>query len=146
MRTATAVLVAGLLASTPAAAANLLSYTIAAAKLRIEGRTFRVTVHPKQNLILLQASIGESFSGGRADLWPVGTWRAAAEAMVTPIGCGISEVKVLSKIGGSWEAAYVCPEGVDLRLIYLAQRKQLDKGEPLRLPEAAGAPPSSAAQ
>lgn len=102
------------------------------AKLTVDGRVFSVMLHKSQDRFLLQPSMHEAFTGmGAPAHWPLPVWRKAAETFVEPVGCGISDMDAISRHGGSWEATYVCPPGVDLRALVAAERKDLRQGLPL---------------
>jgi hypothetical protein len=133
-------------AGAPAAAAGLLSYGLATsdATVREDGRTFRFYVHPHENLLLIQPSMGQAITK-HPDKWPQEVWRHAAETLVSPAGCAIVDVHDKSKIGATWEASYACPSGVDLRALMMAQRPTITRGEPLRPPTTASANASAAA-
>jgi hypothetical protein len=124
--------------------ANLLAYNWAGSDAMIidTGRSFQIYVHPRQDKLLVQPSMSQALHDvpGR---WPLAYFRHAAEAFVAPLGCGISEMDVVGpKAGASWEASYVCPEGVDLRALIREQRRGLKTGAPIHGP--AGAPPPGA--
>lgn len=119
-----------------AQAAGMMSYGMATAdaELVYEGRAFSIYVHPKQDLLMLQPKLSETFKPPIPPEWPIGFWRGAAEQFVKPAGCGIPEVHVLSKNGATWEASYLCPAGLDLRALILAQRSALKRGSELKAP------------
>lgn len=115
--------------TTSAAADPITDYTIGRFPVIVDGRTFIVAVSKKSPRLLIQAKA----RGGDiapAD-WPLPWWRAAAEKFVQPVGCGIPAVEVKWKLGGTWEADYACPEGVDLKALATAQKAQLKGGQPL---------------
>ena len=115
-------------------AGSLLSYGFSksVAHETVEGKHFTLYVHPKDKTILVQPKLVENLHDVPSQ-WPLVVWRQAAEAFVSPIGCGISDVKVLTRMGASWEATYICPDGVDLRSVAEAQRADLKRGTPLHL-------------
>jgi len=115
-------------------AGSLLSYgwRTAGAEETVDGKHFSIYIHPKDNTILLQPKMGALFHDIPAQ-WPLVVWRQAAEAFVSPIGCGISDVKAMTRTGATWEATYVCPDGVDLRALAESQRSDLKKGAILHL-------------
>lgn len=127
----TAAIAAVLLAAPPALAANILSYNGPSAAISRDGRTFKIVVHPKQNLILIQSGFRHMTSTPHPQDWPAPVWRDVAESVVTPVGCEIPEVRALSRKGGTWEAVYTCPEAVDLRALVKAQKKTLEAGRPM---------------
>lgn len=128
-----------ILAAASAQAASLLSYPMnwGQATVHDEGRTFKLWVHPKENRILLEASLGEAMLNNPSK-WPIEYWRHAAETFVTPAGCGIEDVAAHWRAGGAWEATYVCPPGVDLRALVNAQSAALKKGLPLQPADLVG--------
>lgn len=92
------------------------------------GERLSVYVHPTDDVLLFQPRLGAGFLATGKE--PIYAWRTAAEAFVKPAGCGISTVKLVA--AGSWEAAYVCPAGVDLRRLIASQRAQLQQGVALQ--------------
>jgi hypothetical protein len=95
---------------------------------------FNVWVYRPRNhdSLLLEPRMSEILGGaGAVSHWPIAFWRHAAEAFVRPVGCGISDVQAISKDGAAWRALYVCPPGVDLRALVMAQRPALQQGQPL---------------
>nr|WP_271817078.1 hypothetical protein [Dolichospermum circinale] len=113
----------------------MFGYELPVAKVDVEGRVVTIAPHPKKNHLLMQKSIGGSFS--RPETWRIETYRAAAERFVSPVGCGIEKVEAITVLGGTWYAVYVCPTGVDLYKLIREQRKALKAGSPLtRMPEA----------
>jgi hypothetical protein len=129
-----ALIAVALLVSAPAAEAqSILSYKWTSDALVLDhGRAFTIYIHPKADTLLIQPRLSQVY-GGRAKPqdWPLDYWRQAAEAFVEPIGCGISDVSVKSRIGATWQAVFVCPPGVDLRRLAADQHATLIKGEPL---------------
>lgn len=113
-----------------ASASGLLSYGagIAEAKFSTLGGGFAAYVHPKEDKILLQRTRITADTLTSRDIAP---WRNAAEFFVQPIGCGISRVEALSVTGQTWEAWYICPDGVDLRALATAQKQDLRRGRPI---------------
>ncbi|MFI4933034.1 MAG: hypothetical protein ACHP7N_00280 [Caulobacterales bacterium] len=137
IRAGVALAIAAALAS-PAASASLFSYnwTSDAKLISDDGRAFTVYVHPHQDVILLEprmVEITRSLAG--ADMpgkWPINVWRHAAELWVAPVGCGISDIHAAwGKSAGAWEAAFVCPPGIDLRRLAHEQHSALMAGAPL---------------
>lgn len=123
----------GLLASPAAFAAGFLTYPwTASATFDDGGRRFVAYINGKTDTILLQGSWKEIVHEARSMRdWPIQYWRQAAETLVGPAGCGISDVHALMKNGATWEATFVCPAGVDLRKLAKEQHEALMKGEPL---------------
>ena len=91
--------------------------------------TFRIYVNKNWNTFLIQPAMSVVVRGGGH--FPITTWRIVAEKFVYPVGCGISDLRALSKMGASWEATYVCPASVDLLALVNAQRADLRRGVPL---------------
>jgi hypothetical protein len=123
-------------ASSPAVtSAPLLSYggETADAVVTVSPYRFSIYVHPEHDLLLIQPKLFGN--PPRSDQWPIGLWRQAAEQFVAPLGCGIPTVQVKTRMGSTWEASFLCPEGVDLRGLVMAQRDALKKGTPLQRPQ-----------
>lgn len=118
----------------PALADGVTAFTVGRFPVISDGRTFVVAISNKSQTILIQ---GKPRSGDLAPSdWPIEWWRTAVEKFVAPSGCGISTVSVKWKLGGTWEATYVCPAGVDLRALAEAQKKALKTGAPLTVTTA----------
>ncbi|HEY5070525.1 MAG TPA: hypothetical protein VII63_00695 [Caulobacteraceae bacterium] len=124
-------LVAALAVAFDTSAASLLSYgwKLSDATVVLGPITFRIYVHPTENTLLIQPAMKNV--GQAASHLPLAKWRQVAEAFVSPIGCGISDVRSVTKMGATWEAAYLCPPGVDLRALVKAQRVELQRGAAL---------------
>lgn len=91
--------------------------------VQVEGRTLRVVVHPRDPNLLIQRNAGAAFLQGASEGMSLGlvpsalgedAYRRAAEAVVLPAGCRITDLRPLDG-RVSWEATYVCPPGVGLR-------------------------------
>ncbi|HWA60782.1 MAG TPA: hypothetical protein VG939_05375 [Caulobacteraceae bacterium] len=141
---ASAALIASLLA-TPATATSLFDFGTGQADAHVPvGDTFfNIWMsHKGRDEFLIEPSVKTAFFGGGH--YPDPTWRMVAEAFVNPVGCGISEVRPISRIGAAWVAEYVCPAGVDLRALVHEQRAALQHGERLTggIPPAAEPPPA----
>lgn len=127
MRKLIAIALVALILPAQAQAKNLLSYTGKAAKIKVGDQDFRMTVHPKDSFILIQVGAIGSFKAARAE--PEAIFRNAAEHLAKPLGCTVVKMDPMgSAKGGSWEAQFTCPDGVDLRSAFQAQRKELEKG------------------
>jgi len=91
--------------------------------VRVSGRILRVVVHPREPNLLIQRNAGAAFLQGASEGMSLGlvpsaldedAYRRAAEAVVLPAGCRITDLRPLDG-RVSWEATYVCPPGVGLR-------------------------------
>lgn len=124
-------LIAALAVAPPASAASIFDYGhMPDAKVVVDGRTFEIIVHTKRDTILIRPTMAEAMSwSDLVDHWPLAVYRKAAEAFVGPLGCGIESVKVVLK--PSFEAAFVCPAGVDLHELVFEQHAALANGQPL---------------
>lgn len=131
MRSIAAFAAAAALISSSAQAASLFTYPLGRVPVESDGRRFMIVVHGKEDAFLIQATQGAAWGGKRPQDWPPEVWRKAAEAFASPVGCGIPEVRAITRQGATWEATYVCPEGVDLRALFTAQKDDLRKGLPL---------------
>lgn len=105
----------------------------------VDGRAYRIYIHPTDPTILMQrplgTAVGQGFvQGATLGIAAPGTaydpWKQAADAFLAPVGCTASDVYSLGQ--GTWEARYSCPAGVDLRALVMAQRQALRSGAPLR--------------
>ena len=108
------------------------------ATVHVDGKSFRLGIDKKLDGIVILPTfkvLGGAMAGGVDPVhWPSEYWRQAAEALVTPVGCGIPDVGVYGKNGfnpGIWWATYKCPPGVDLRKLMADQHDALMRGEPL---------------
>lgn len=117
----------------PAQAGNLLSYGwgMADASVPMGDGHFNIWVHHKDNTFLIEPGLSTVMVGGGH--FPDLTWRQVAEAFVSSVGCGISDVRPISRAGAAWEATFVCPPGVDLHALVKAQRAALKAGQRLKL-------------
>jgi hypothetical protein len=106
-----------------------------------QGKRFEVWMHPKDNTILLNGSIGNAFGKGLASGATFGlagrdpnysTWMAGAKALLDPVGCKVLDLRPL-QVQTSWEFDFDCPPGVDLRRLMREQREALRDGKPLDL-------------
>jgi len=123
---------AACLAST-AAASSLFDYGwgMADARIPMNDAAFNIWIAPHRPTFLIEPAMKTVMGGGGH--FPDPVWRTVAEAFVQPIGCGISEVRPLSRMGAAWEATYVCPGDVDLIHLVREQRDALKRGERLHL-------------
>ena len=113
---------------------GLLSYGLglAEAHVSVGDKSFAIYVHSKDNSLLIQPRIAAMASASGIGEWFLKDYRAAAEQFLSPVGCGVQEMHVITKAGESWEGTYICPPGVDLRQLVKEQRSQLRAGEALR--------------
>ena len=125
------VVCAAMALASPTLADSLFDFGMGMADARVPmgADTFNIWISARQDKFLMEPSMKIAFSGGGH--FPEPTWRTIAEAFVKPIGCGISDVKPISKAGSAWEAIFVCPPGVDLHALARTQRHDLQSGEPL---------------
>ena len=127
-----AALVVGSLAY-PAAASSIFDYGMGMADARVPmgDSAFNIWIAKGRPTFLIEPAMKTVLGGGGH--YPDPVWRVVAEAFVQSIGCGISEVRPLSRMGAAWEATYVCPTGVDLIALVREQRDALKHGERLHL-------------
>lgn len=145
MRKVACVALAALALTGCASTGRMMSYggkgmdSVADAKFQSGGREYALWVHRQEDMIMLQRGVmtaaGKSFVQGLT--WglveardPYIAWKQAATEFLAPVGCTATEVRPIDQ-DTAWEAAYVCPEGVDLRALVAAQKAQLRKGQPL---------------
>jgi len=114
------------------------------AKVDVGARSFAVWVHPVDRTLLVNrdtdAAIGQGLVegltlGGVNGNLPAPIWRAAADAVLSTMGCRAVDVYTLDN-AVSWEATYECPEGVDPRVEVSTRREEWRRGlvaaDPLR--------------
>ena len=140
-------------ASTVAACAGMgriesYPHGFADAKVRVGSRAFSVWLHRKEPTVMVQrgfgAGMGQAFASGltlnAVNLTePMPYWKAAAQAVLTPIGCTVSDVYTLDN-RSTWEARYTCPAGVDVDAYVEAHRDELRKG--IEVPDPMHAAPA----
>ncbi len=118
------------------------------AKVKVDGRGFNIWVHPVDNDLLIQRSLGAAMGQGFVEgltfnslnlMEAKPVWKAAAEQITGPLGCTVTDAYTLDN-RTSWEAPFTCPAGVDLRAIVHAERPELRLGQPVHLPGVATLP------
>ena len=117
----------------PAAASSLLDYGwgMADARIPMGNAAFNIWMAPHRSTFLIEPAMKTVLGGGGH--YPDAVWRTVAEAFVQSVGCGISDVRPLSKMGAAWEATYVCPASVNLIALARAQRDALKHGARLHI-------------
>lgn len=107
----------------------------------VQGQRFEMYAHETDPTLLLTVSIGNAAAQGAIQGVTLGIaetspayqrWKAAAQWVVAPVGCTVEDLRPLD-METTWEFAYRCPPGVDLRALIAAQREQLRNGVPLDL-------------
>jgi len=116
------------------AAHSMLSFGAPRVPVFLNGQKFMVSIHKSDDAIMMQ---GAGNGAGSFDT-PIQVWRRVAEAFVTPVGCEIPSVTAITKNGGTWEASFTCPDGVNLHTMITAQKTRLKKGLPFLRPDEAG--------
>lgn len=111
-------------------------------KIAVEGRTMSMSIHPTDDTLFVQRSIGDSAAAGAMQGLTFGIARGwkpdprkideALRLFLQPVGCTASASYEVGSTDTNYEARYACPAGVDLRAIMAAQRDALRRGEPLR--------------
>ena len=106
-----------------------------------QGKRYEVWMHPKDNTILLNGSIGDAMAKGVIGGLTLGiagrdadasVWMTGARAFLDPAGCRVKDLYPV-QLPDSWEVVYECPNGVDLRQLVREQRAALRDGKPLDL-------------
>jgi hypothetical protein len=139
-RTITIALVCVALSGCGAGMARLGTYgtRMADAKTEVDGREYSIWLHPTENTVAAQRGFGalvaqravEGITLGSASFQePLPIWRSALEWLLLPAGCSIVSIYELER--SSYEAAYQCPAGVDLRALVREHRDTLRDGQPL---------------
>lgn len=113
---------------------------LADAKTTVDGHSFSLWVHPRENAILVQrgfgGAMGQSLASGATlgavnMMEPKPYWTKAAQWLTDPLGCTVTDAYSLdNKI--TWEAPFTCPESIDLRAKVMQQRDSLREGAPLK--------------
>lgn len=111
-------------------------------RLNVDNHVMALSIHPKDNTLLAQRSIGDSAAGGAIaglTFGLAGGWKpdprevdVALGEFLRPVGCTADPARELGNDDSSFEAVYRCPEGTDLRALMAAQRAALRRGEPLQ--------------
>jgi len=124
------IILAAVLCATLAACGTgrLLSYggELADAKVRLGDAEFQVYVHPKDETLLVQRSLGQ-ISGGQDLSFE---FQAAAARFLASVECRAGNATSIS--AGSFEVPYECDAGVELPQLVAQQRAALRAGQPLR--------------
>lgn len=107
----------------------------------VQGKPMTITVHPREDYLLGQVTIGSAAASGFVEGLTFGLAKghrldprdvdAALAAFVAPAGCTMDPVRQVGNEQVSFEGRYRCPEGVDLRALILEQRAALRDGHPL---------------
>ena len=110
-------------------------------RLVVDGRVMSLSIHPRENTLLTQRSIGDSAADGAAQSFTFGIargWRpdprkvdAALSLFLQPVGCTASASYEVGATDSNYESRYSCPDGVDLRRLMAEQRASLRRGEAL---------------
>jgi len=110
------------------ATTNLMSYGagFGSAMVILGDRRFTIYMHKSAPVMLVQPKIGQRTTG-----WPDQIWADAGRSLTEPVGCAITQIAPISRIGASWEVTYNCPANVDLRKLIMDQRETLKQGAPL---------------
>lgn len=127
-----------------ASTGRLLSYGTnnAQAQIEVAGRRMNVWSHPSDSTLLIAKTVGDAARGGAVEGATFGlvdaphpdvrALDAAVARFLQPVGCTAQPATELGSGGVQFEAAYSCPEGVNLREMMFAQKEALMRGEPLR--------------
>lgn len=137
---AASVVVAAALSGCGAGFARLGTYggERADALTEVDGRKYSLFVHPADDTVLIQRGLGAALGQAVAEgatfgavsmQEPKPVWRRAADWLLNPVGCMTTDVYELERI--SWEAPFVCPQGVDIRKLVQDNRSTLREGQPL---------------
>lgn len=127
-----------------ASASRLMSYSDGQmtfdGRVYVEGRIMSLSVHPRDNALLVQKSVGDASTGGAIQGLTLGFargWqpdpRKIDEALAVfgrPVGCSFSPVVTVGDT--AYEGRWSCPAGTDLRALMADQRDTLRRGEPIR--------------
>jgi hypothetical protein len=79
--------------------------------IEIDGHKFRIWFHSHKPFIMIQPTILGSMSGATFSHMDLAYWEDAAQGIVEPYGCKITDVAPKTKMGATWNAQYLCPDG-----------------------------------
>lgn len=141
MKLPLALIAAALTLSACASVQRTLSYPsqMADASVNVGGHPFAIWFHEEDPTILIQRGPGQSLNRALAQNWtmyandqsePEAYWRAAANAVLQPIGCQPVEVTGADQMR---EVSFRCLEGVNVQQEVAARREQWRQG--LRMDE-----------
>ena len=95
---------------------------LADAKVLLGAAEFQIYVHPEDDTLLVQRSLKQIAGGQDSSV----EFRAAGAQFIAPLGCQTASIQLLA--AGTYEVAYTCPEGTDLRTTVASQRASLRAG------------------
>jgi hypothetical protein len=76
----------------------------------IDGHKFRIWFHPHKPFIMIQPTFAGTMKGATFSHMDLAYWQDAAQSIVEPFGCKITDVAAKTKIGATWNAQYLCPD------------------------------------
>jgi len=110
-------------------------------KLQVGSRWMSISMHPRDEAVLVQRGIGDGAADGvlrGSTFGIVRGWRPDPRAVDTalarwlgPIQCRSEPVRELGAETGTFEGRITCPAGVSLRRLMADQREALRRGEPI---------------
>lgn len=113
----------------------------AEAQIMVQGKRMNVSVHPRDDTLLAQTTVGDAAVGGLLEGATFGIARGfrpdpreidrSLAAFVAPVGCTVAPVGAVGGQGVAYEGRYTCPSGVDLRQLMRAQKADLMRGQPI---------------
>lgn len=114
----------------------------AQAQIDVAGRKMNVWSHPTEQSLLIVQTVGGAAAGGAMEGATLGLVKArepdprdidaAVRQFLAPVGCTPQPVTQLGSGGIQFEAAFTCPEYVNVRAMMFAQKEALMRGQPLR--------------
>ncbi len=78
--------------------------------VEMDGHKFRIWFHPHKPFIMIQPTFAGSLAGGTFSHLDLAYWQDAAQNIVEPYGCKITDVAPKTKMGATWNAQYLCPD------------------------------------
>jgi hypothetical protein len=78
--------------------------------VEMDGHKFRIYFHPHKPFILIQPTFAGALKGGTFSHMDLAYWQDAAQAIVEPYGCKVTDVAAKTKMGATWNAQYLCPD------------------------------------
>ena len=138
LRNLAAVTAAALTVSACAGIGRMETYPhgFADAKVTVGKRHFSVWFHRSEPTVMVQRGMGSGMGQAMASgltlnavnfTEPMPYWKAAAQAVLTPLGCTVGDVYTLDN-RSTWEAKYTCPTGTDVVAQVEAHRDEWRRG------------------
>ena len=74
-----------------------------------DGHKFRIWFHPHKPYIMIQPTFAGTVNAQFSHM-DLSYWQEAAQTIIEPYGCKVTDVAAKSKMGATWNAKYLCPD------------------------------------